>query len=376
MAYDGLDRLTSASSPMFGTASYAYDALDNLTQVSLSGGSLPRTQYYCYTASNQVAFVRSGPQCTGNASPALTALTYDLQGNLASKNGTGYTFDYGNRLRGTAGQSYRYDADGRRVRQDSAGTSLKYSYYAKDGRLLWQRDEPASKRINNVYLAGSLLAEITRPIGSNAPTISYFHTDALGSPIAKTNAAGAIIETSEYEPYGSLLNRNNDDRAGYTGHVMDAVSGLTYMQQRYYDPGIGAFLSVDPVTAYSNPVGAFNRYRYASGNPYRFTDPDGRCADRYKDGSCRVIVDSATGDDGHKAGKQLEATLNRYDRAINKLGDDVRFTVVGINRMGSIGVLTGRVQLRNATPAVVKGFRRFSLSNLTAKWSCPWPQAA
>ncbi|MBZ4187236.1 RHS repeat-associated core domain-containing protein [Thermomonas sp. RSS23] len=196
--------------------------------------------------------------------------------------------------------------------------------------------------MNNVYLAGSLLAEITRPIGSNAPTISYFHTDALGSPIAKTNAAGAIIETSEYEPYGRLLNRQNDDRAGYTGHVMDAVSGLTYMQQRYYDPGIGAFLSVDPVTAYSNPVGAFNRYRYASGNPYRFTDPDGRCADRYKDGSCRVIVDSATGDDGHKAGKQLEATLNRYDRAINKLGDDVRFTVVGINRMGSIGVLTGK----------------------------------
>ncbi len=276
MAYDGLDRLTSASSPMFGTASYAYDALDNLTQVSLSGGSLPRTQYYCYTASNQVAFVRSGPQCTGNASPVLTALTYDLQGNLASKNGTGYTFDYGNRLRSTAGLGYRYDADGRRVRQDSAGTSLKYSYYAKDGRLLWQRDEPASKRINNVYLAGSLLAEITRPIGSNAPTISYFHTDALGSPIAKTNAAGAIIETSEYEPYGRLLNRNNDDRAGYTGHVMDAVSGLTYMQQRYYDPAIGRFLSVDPVTAYSNPMGAFNRYWYANNNPYKFSDRDGR----------------------------------------------------------------------------------------------------
>ncbi|MCO5056100.1 RHS repeat-associated core domain-containing protein [Thermomonas sp.] len=67
-----------------------------------------------------------------------------------------------------------------------------------------------------------------------------------------------------------MLNRGNDNRAGYTGHVMDAASGLTYMQQRYYDPGIGAFLSVDPVTAYSNPVGAFNRYWYASGNPYRF----------------------------------------------------------------------------------------------------------
>ncbi|WP_347246836.1 RHS repeat-associated core domain-containing protein [Thermomonas sp.] len=189
------------------------------------------------------------------------------------------------------------------MRQDSAGTSLKYSYYAKDGRLLWQRDEPASKRINNVYLAGSLLAEITRPIGSNAPTISYFHTDALGSPIAKTNAAGAIIETSEYEPYGRLLNRSNDNRAGYTGHVMDAVSGLTYMQQRYYDPGIGRFLSVDPVTALSNPVGQFNRYRYANNNPYRFKDPDGRkCSTA--DGKDSCTFDEFTNRKGDKITRQ------------------------------------------------------------------------
>lgn len=46
--------------------------------------------------------------------------------------------------------------------------------------------------------------------------------------------------------------------------------------QRYYDPGIGLFLSVDPVTAYSKPGANFNRYWYANNNPYRFTDPDGR----------------------------------------------------------------------------------------------------
>lgn len=48
------------------------------------------------------------------------------------------------------------------------------------------------------------------------------------------------------------------------------------MQQRYMDPQLGVFLSVDPVTAYDQPVGQFNRYRYANGNPYKFTDPDGR----------------------------------------------------------------------------------------------------
>ena len=48
-------------------------------------------------------------------------------------------------------------------------------------------------------------------------------------------------------------------------------------QQRYYDPGIGAMLSVDPVTAYSKgDMRFFNRYSYAFNNPYKFTDPDGR----------------------------------------------------------------------------------------------------
>jgi RHS repeat-associated protein len=60
--------------------------------------------------------------------------------------------------------------------------------------------------------------------------------------------------------------------------VQDAATGLTYMQQRYYDPLLGRFLSVDPVTAYENPINAFNAYWYASGSPYRFFDPDGRQA--------------------------------------------------------------------------------------------------
>ncbi|HEX7031208.1 MAG TPA: RHS repeat-associated core domain-containing protein, partial [Gammaproteobacteria bacterium] len=77
-------------------------------------------------------------------------------------------------------------------------------------------------------------------------------------------------------PYGLQVSGPVEDGPGYTGHVEDVATGLTYMQQRYYDPGIGMFLSVDPVTAYSNPVGQFNRYRYANGNPYMYTDPDGR----------------------------------------------------------------------------------------------------
>ena len=131
-------------------------------------------------------------------------------------------------------------------------------------------------RFQHVYLGGSLVASQRLEIGGTGISVTYRHTDALGSPIAATDAAGSVVQTTEHEPYGRMLNRTNDNRPGYTGHVMDQATGLVYMQQRYYDPVVQRFLSVDPVTAYSNPIGAFNRYWYANNNPYRFKDPDGR----------------------------------------------------------------------------------------------------
>lgn len=107
-------------------------------------------------------------------------------------------------------------------------------------------------------------------------TVTYYHTDALGSVVATSDANGNITERREYEPYGAQLTPAVSDGPGYTGHVSDAATGLSYMQQRYYDPLIGRFLSVDPVTANGGTGANFNRYWYANNNPYRFTDPDGR----------------------------------------------------------------------------------------------------
>ena len=88
MVYDQLDRLTSTTSPMFGTASYVYDTLDNLKQVNVSGGTGARNHYYCYNAANQLEFVRSGPNCSAPASPSVISISYDVQGNLLQKTGT------------------------------------------------------------------------------------------------------------------------------------------------------------------------------------------------------------------------------------------------------------------------------------------------
>lgn len=107
-------------------------------------------------------------------------------------------------------------------------------------------------------------------------TVRYLHTDALGTVVAKTDANGNVVERTTFEPYGAVVGDAVADGPGYTGHVSDAATGLNYMQQRYMDPQLGSFLSVDPVSAYGSPVVQFNRYRYANSNPYGFTDPDGR----------------------------------------------------------------------------------------------------
>lgn len=127
--------------------------------------------------------------------------------------------------------------------------------------------------VARMLLAMGLLAVLP---AAGAQTVEYFHTDALGTPVAVSNASGSVIERSEYAPYGELLNRPATDGPGFTGHVQDTATGMTYMQQRYYDPMIGRFLSVDPVTVNTVTGEDFNRYAYGDNNPYVNVDPDGR----------------------------------------------------------------------------------------------------
>ncbi|WP_036147817.1 RHS repeat domain-containing protein [Lysobacter antibioticus] len=272
LAYDSLDRLTAAGSCSFGGDCwhrFSYDALDNLRSWSLGG---VKNHHYYYDGHNQLTNIRDG------SGASVIGLGYDLQGNLENKNGQAYSFDYGNRLREVAGkESYRYDSLGRRVQSTRQGGGYGLSMYGKSGQMLYSEDHGTpAKALEHIYLGNSLLA--TRQIDwANTPAIvRYQHTDALGSPVAVTNTAGAVVERTDWEPYGAAIGKPTYNGVGYTGHVMDGATGLTYMQQRYYDPQIGRFLSVDPVTA--NPANGtnFNRYWYGNNNPYRFKDPNGR----------------------------------------------------------------------------------------------------
>ncbi len=289
MQYDGLDRLTHVGSPTFGNDThhmyYTYDVLDNLKTWKNPGwtGNFIRDDLYCYDVQNRLQFLRTGAANCSSGS-ATTAFQYDSRGNVSQKNGQAFDFDYGNRLREVIGvERYRYDAHGRRILAVNFATGNVFSQYGHQGQLLYQKNQRVGSNlgIDHIYLAGSLIAQREVSLATGAETIKYQHTDALGSPVVVTNQAAQPIERVDYEPYGKAINTvasTGNNRPGYTGHVEDRASGLTYMQQRYYDAGVGRFLSVDPVTAYSGDLRFFNRYSYAFNSPYKFTDPDGRCS--------------------------------------------------------------------------------------------------
>ena len=134
------------------------------------------------------------------------------------------------------------------------------------------------------YVSGptGTLARITNDV------VTYLHPDHLGSAQAGTRANGTVAWREQYTPFGEELQSPaaNDNLGGFTGHIKDSATGLNpcifpsencTVQARYYDPVIGRFLSVDPVTFLDNgDPGYFNRYAYTMNDPVNRIDPDGR----------------------------------------------------------------------------------------------------
>ena len=269
MAYDGLNRLTIANSPgVWGAALYAYDPLDNLRTSNVGTRGIT----HVYDGGNRLSQLVTNGSATGYG--------YDPQGNITTKGAIGFLFDIGNRLIASSSASYAYDGLGRRTVQNGTDGHQRVQMYSQDGQLLYGIFKPAggvATSVRYVYLGGKIIAEVD---ASAQGGVRFLHTDGLGSPIARTTSAGALIDQTRYEPYGATAGGTNPgtgaDNVGFTGHANDPDTGLVYMQQRYYDPIAGRFQSDDPITTDTETGNSFNRYEYAQSNPYRYTDPDGR----------------------------------------------------------------------------------------------------
>jgi RHS repeat-associated protein len=134
-------------------------------------------------------------------------------------------------------------------------------------------------RIISMFVVGILLASAP---ASAQEEVVYYHTDAIGSVRAITDATGAVLGRYDYLPFGELWPSNPPAPAEvrqFGGKERDGETGLDYFGARYHRAQSGRFTSVDPVlnieAAMIDPQ-RWNRYAYALNNPMKFTDPDGR----------------------------------------------------------------------------------------------------
>jgi len=114
-------------------------------------------------------------------------------------------------------------------------------------------------------------------------TLTYLHTDHLGSSVLETNTSGAKTTAQRYYAYGKKRGTETvatDNQ--YTGQKQDGT-GLMYYNARYYDPTIGQFISPDTIVPDPSSVSDYNRYMYVRGNPINASDPSGHCASTISD---------------------------------------------------------------------------------------------
>lgn len=113
---------------------------------------------------------------------------------------------------------------------------------------------------------------LTRTDVSSGVT-SFFLTDALGSPVAVADAAGAVQTEYTYESFGktTITGASNTTLYHYTGRENDGT-GLYYYRARYYDPQLQRFLSEDPIEFNGGDI---NLYAYVRNSPLTFSDPYG-----------------------------------------------------------------------------------------------------
>ncbi|MDH0744733.1 RHS domain-containing protein, partial [Pseudomonas sp. GD03842] len=120
------------------------------------------------------------------------------------------------------------------------------------------------------------LARVDQQEGEAEQKLYYFHTDQIGTPLEMTDVDGSIVWQATYKAWGEIetLTVNKvEQNLRFQGQYFDDETRLHYNTFRYYDPGIGRFITQDPIGL----SGSLNLYRYTI-SPSNWIDPLGWCS--------------------------------------------------------------------------------------------------
>ncbi len=297
-----MQRLTGAVESPGSSFAYRYDLAGNRTGVTVDGTAALTDTY--------------------DAADQVVGWTYDNAGNLTNDGTTSYSYDATNDLtKTTAGaqiDDYVYNGDGTLVSQTANGTTTNYTQdlAADQSQIL----AGAVGMTTTDYLYGQDTAPLAALTGG---TRTWYGIDGQGSVRQSLDDSGTILGVQNYDPFGQIeAGSSLIGPFGYAGELQDPTTGQQYLRARWYQPGSGTLLGVDPALANTDQP-----YSYAGDDPVNGSDPSGQCTFPQGQlpgidgsGSCAAAIQHAiVGAGGAAAG----AVLNNQSQFITTLNQEL-----------------------------------------------------
>ena len=279
--YDALNRLTREDNVAFGkTTAWAYDNNGNIiAKYEYAITAKPTSELhlldctiftYCYAENSDrlLSITKDDGE-----SVATEQFVYDAIGNPTTYRGKRAEWEYGRQLKLYDGNTYTYDARGRRIsKQKGTDTAITFTYDS-NGNLI--------KQSNGL----EFLYDHTGVFAVKYNGLTYFYRkDAQANIVELLDSNGAVVVKYKYDAWGNCVvdaNTINTELANlnpfrYRSYYFDTETNLYFLKTRYYDPEIGRFMTIDDIS-YLDPdsINGLNLYAYCGNNPVMGYDPNG-----------------------------------------------------------------------------------------------------
>ena len=291
--YDGLGRLTEELPSAEPAVSYAYDDSNNRKTMTINGKSVTN---YTYDKSNRLLaetteenselnIARYNYDNNGNTicktkekiSPTIqgqpTEVSLSTGGEQTTADLTLNEYDGFNQLiktsTGDVTAEYTYDGTGLRTSKNVNGTLTNQIW---DGdQIALETDE--SGNIKNKYVRGINLIYGEDELANK----KFYLFNGHGDVTQLTDTSVNVIKNYDYDAFGNEKNPDVNDTNvfRYSGEYFDKETGTIYLRARYYDPGIGRFITEDSYTGKDADPLSLNLYTYCHNDGVNYFDPTG-----------------------------------------------------------------------------------------------------